>query len=86
MTIGEMLNMGGDYTIMGLALLFGFVIVMFIAIYMVGTKLGSAGNSPASSVQSAVRAPISVGGAGNAQVIAAISAAVREYQAEMSRR
>lgn len=86
MTVGDLLNQGGDSTMMGLAMLFCFILVLFLALYLLGKKLGSIGNnSTASFAQNAARAPISVGGGNNAQVVVAISAAIKEHQAETNR-
>ena len=78
MTIMEMLGQSGVLTLLGMGVVFGFLIIMVISITLVGkiikalgldrdVKLAKAG-SPASA------------GATDAGVTAAISAAVNEYR------
>ena len=83
MTITEMLGQSGMLSVLGMGIVFGFLIIMIIAITVVGKVIQSmTKNQPA--VTSAGAAPVasSAGTASgnNAPVTAAISAAVNEYR------
>ncbi|MDR1858022.1 MAG: OadG family protein [Treponema sp.] len=83
MTIMEMLGQSGVLTVLGMGIVFGFLIILIIAITVVGKVIQSlTKDQPA--VTSAGAAPVasSSGAASgnNASVTAAISAAVNEYR------
>jgi oxaloacetate decarboxylase gamma subunit len=78
MTIVEMLGQSGILTLLGMGIVFGFLIIMIISITMVGKFIHTIG------ADKDISAPAKTAGApaaGNkAAVTAAISAAVNEYR------
>ncbi|MDR2068909.1 MAG: OadG family protein [Spirochaetaceae bacterium] len=81
MTIAEMLEQSGVLTLLGMGIVFGFLVVLIICVSLVGKVIHALG------VDKDVTAPATTGtspgggaGAGNAAVTAAISAAVNEYR------
>jgi oxaloacetate decarboxylase gamma subunit len=79
MTIVEMLGQSGVLTLLGMGVVFGFLVLMIICISLVGRIIRAAGAggdaAPANSAGSASGA-----GANNGALTAAIGAAVNEYQ------
>jgi oxaloacetate decarboxylase gamma subunit len=81
MTIVEMLGQSSVLTLLGMGIVFSFLVIMIIAITLVGKFIHILGQNkdtaapvnPPSSPDGAVRA-------GNAAVTAVISAAVNEYR------
>jgi oxaloacetate decarboxylase gamma subunit len=81
MTIAEMLEQSGILTLLGMGIVFGFLVVLIVCVFLVGKLIHAIG------ADKDVTAPIITGtspgggaGAGNAAVTAAISAAVNEYR------
>lgn len=80
MTIMEMLGQSGVLTLLGMGVVFGFLVIMVITISLAGKILHALGldKNTAAGVQAAPVAGQNT--ANNAQVTAAISAAVNEYR------
>jgi oxaloacetate decarboxylase gamma subunit len=81
MTIAEMLGQSGVLTLLGMGIVFGFLVIMIISITLVGKAIHSLKVDKSGAVP--VNPPSSPGGAvraGDAAVTAAISAAVNEYR------
>jgi oxaloacetate decarboxylase gamma subunit len=83
MTIAEMLGQSGVLTLLGMGIVFGFLIIMIVAITLTGKlihALGLDADTGGAAASGAAQAP----GAGKASqsgaVTAAISAAVTEYR------
>ncbi|MDR2758079.1 MAG: OadG family protein [Spirochaetaceae bacterium] len=81
MTIAEMLEQSGVLTLLGMGIVFGFLVVLIVCVSLVGKVIHALG------VDKDVTTPITTGAspgggvsAGNAAVTAAISAAVNEYR------
>ncbi|MDR1899504.1 MAG: OadG family protein [Treponema sp.] len=81
MTILEMLEQSGVLTLLGMSIVFGFLVILIIAVTVVGKFIHAVGADK--DVQQPPKAPSGTAapGAGNAAVTAAISAAVSEYRA-----
>ncbi|MDR0585154.1 MAG: OadG family protein [Treponema sp.] len=80
MTIAEMLGQSGVMTLLGMGTVFGFLVILIIAVTVMGKIIhtrGIAGDTPLPAGKAGSAAP---SGAGNAAVTAAISAAVNEYR------
>jgi oxaloacetate decarboxylase gamma subunit len=77
-----MLGQSGQLTLMGMGMVFGFLIIMIIAVTLAGKIIHALGldkdAAPAKVGSGAPAAP--AGGSNNAAVTAAISAAVNEYR------
>jgi oxaloacetate decarboxylase gamma subunit len=80
MTIVEMLNQSGVLTVLGVGVVFVFLLVMVNVITLVGKILGERKDSQALAAQTASGASTGVKAGGETNVIAAISAAVNEYR------
>ncbi|MFP3088804.1 OadG family protein [Treponema sp. TIM-1] len=81
MTIAEMLEQSGVLTLLGMGIVFGFLVVLIICVSLVGKVIHALGADK--DVTAPVTTGTSPGGgasAGNAAVTAAISAAVNEYR------
>ena len=80
MTIGEMLIQSGMLAILGLGIVFGFLIILVISVSLLGRILGSIGlkEEPQSGL-SAETESLPVAGT-DKKISAAISAAITEYQ------
>jgi oxaloacetate decarboxylase gamma subunit len=76
MTIVEMLEQSGVLTLLGMGIVFGFLIIMIICITLVGKVIHALGVDKDVSVKTGT----SPGTANAGAVTAAISAAVTEYQ------
>ncbi|MDR1108813.1 MAG: OadG family protein [Spirochaetaceae bacterium] len=81
MTIVEMFEQSGILTLLGMGIVFSFLVIMIFFVSMVG-KIIHALKADMDVMGPAPAAPSSGGGtgAGNAAVTAAISAAVTEYR------
>jgi oxaloacetate decarboxylase gamma subunit len=77
MTIAEMLEQSGVLTLLGMGIVFGFLVILIVAVSMVGKFIHAVG---ADKDLQPKAAPTGGAPAGNAAVTAAISAAVNEYQ------
>ncbi|QQO11270.1 OadG family protein [Breznakiella homolactica] len=82
MTIMEMFGQSGVLTLLGMGIVFGFLVVMIVCITLMGKAVHALGmdkdaQTPASGSASG---PSSGGAAGDSAVTAAISAAVNEYR------
>jgi oxaloacetate decarboxylase gamma subunit len=78
----EMLEQSGVLTLLGMGIVFGFLVILIIAVSLVGKFIHIIGadkdlRQPAKAAGGVSAIP---SGAGNAAVTAAISAAVNEYQ------
>jgi oxaloacetate decarboxylase gamma subunit len=90
MTIFEMLEQSGILTLLGMGIVFTFLVTLIVIIYQVGKLFNSKdsdNNTTGSSVKAgetnagfAAAAPASAGN--SARITAAISAAVAEYRKE----
>jgi len=76
MTIFDMLEQSWQLTLLGMGIVFGFLIIMVIAITLAGKVIRAAGLDK--DVQPAVSTAVKQ--AGDPGVTAAISAAVNEYR------
>jgi oxaloacetate decarboxylase gamma subunit len=73
MTIAQMLEQSGVLTLLGMGVVFSFLVILVIVVSLVGKIFHIAGNvQPTAAVGTAP--------AGDAAITAAISAAVNEYQ------
>jgi oxaloacetate decarboxylase gamma subunit len=77
MTIMEMLAQSGVLTVLGMGVVFGFLIIMIIAISTVGKIIQSISKDQPAIAPAGVAAPPT---GNDAPVTAAISAAVNEYR------
>ena len=78
MTIVDMLGQSGILTLLGMGIVFGFLIILIIAVTVVGKIIQALGLGGEGGAGVKTAAP---GAAGNgAEVTAAISAAVTEYR------
>ena len=77
MTIMEMMGQSGTLTLLGMTMVFGFLITMIIVISLVGRIIGSnkSGDSKILIAKTSVRES-----SDNKQITAAITAAVNEYK------
>jgi oxaloacetate decarboxylase gamma subunit len=75
MTIVEMLEQSGVLTLLGIGIVFSFLIILIICVTLAGKLFQALGG--AKDLQPPVKTPPA--GAGNGAVTAAISAAVNEY-------
>ena len=81
MTIMEMLGQSGVLTLLGMGVVFGFLIILVIVISLVGRFISSrepVNTTAVPATQTALSAPASAGN--DAQITAAISAAINEYR------
>jgi oxaloacetate decarboxylase gamma subunit len=79
MTIAEMLGQSGVLTLLGMGIVFGFLVILIVCVSLMGKLIldrGADKDLP-QVPKAAAGAPA---GTGNAAVTAAISAAVNEYQ------
>ena len=87
MTIIEMLGQSGILSVLGMSVVFGFLIIMIIAITLVGKVIHALGvdkdampaTNATAQVTAQVTAPVTAP-ANDASVTAAISVAVNEYR------
>ncbi|MDR2435657.1 MAG: OadG family protein [Treponema sp.] len=80
MTIAEMLGQSGVMTLLGMGTVFGFLVILIIAVTVTGKIINALGlnkDAPSPAGKAGSAAP---SGAGDAAVTAAISAAVNEYR------
>jgi oxaloacetate decarboxylase gamma subunit len=82
MTIVEMLGQSGVLTLLGMGVVFGFLVIMVITINLAGKVVHALGldKDTAAGVKTGSAVPANTGN--NAQVTAAVSAAVNEYRKE----
>jgi oxaloacetate decarboxylase gamma subunit len=80
MTIAEMLGQSGVLTLLGMGIVFGFLVIMIISISVVGKIIHAIGADKDVAAPPAGTAAASAGAGSNAAVTAAISAAVSEYR------
>jgi oxaloacetate decarboxylase gamma subunit len=83
MTIMQMLGQSGVLSLLGMSVVFGFLIIMIISITVVGKIIHALGlDKDAAPAKAAVAPPASGNGVSRneASVTAAISAAVNEYR------
>ena len=78
MTILEMLGQSGILSLLGMGIVFGFLIIMIIAITVVGKAIQSLTKDQPAVTSTGAATPAASGN--NASVTAAISAAVNEYR------
>jgi oxaloacetate decarboxylase gamma subunit len=79
MTIAEMFGQSGVLALLGMGVVFGFLIVLIVCITVAGKIIHALGLDK--ETPAAKSAPAS-GSSLNAPVVAAISAAVRQYRKE----
>jgi oxaloacetate decarboxylase gamma subunit len=81
MTIADMLGQSGVLTVLGMGIVFLFLIILIIAVTLAGKVIHSLGWDKDVLESAKTPAPASVsGGSNHAAVTAAISAAVTEYR------
>jgi oxaloacetate decarboxylase gamma subunit len=81
MTIVEMLEQSGTLTLLGMAVVFGFLIVMIICITLAGKLVHALGlDKDAGAAKAAVPVPVPALHTADAAIPAVISAAVTEYR------
>ena len=80
MTIGEMLGQSGVMTLLGMGTVFGFLVVLIIAVTVTGRAIHALGIDKDAPLPAGKTGSAASSGAGNAAVTAAISAAVNEYR------
>ena len=82
MTIVEMLAQSGILTMLGVGIVFGFLIILVAAVNVMGKLIGakSPGNDTAGSFVQTTSPEKVTGTDDGAQITAAISAAVSEYR------
>jgi len=86
MTIAEMLEQSGVLTLLGMGIVFSFLVILIIAVTLSGKLIHALGWDK--DVQQPPKAPVSgpaPAGGNQAAVTAAISAAVNEYQKNENR-
>jgi oxaloacetate decarboxylase gamma subunit len=80
MTIVQMLGQSGYLTVLGMGIVFFFLVILIVSITLVGKLLKALGVDKDPEEAPRVSAP-AAGPSNNAAVTAAISAAVTEYRA-----
>jgi oxaloacetate decarboxylase gamma subunit len=86
MTIAEMLEQSGTLTLLGMGIVFGFLVVMIVCITLAGKIVHALGADRDLPLRPAKAAGSGSGAeSNNAAVTAAISAAVNEYQKSSKR-
>jgi oxaloacetate decarboxylase gamma subunit len=78
MTIVEMLGQSGVLTLLGMGVVFGFLVIMVITINLAGKVVRALGLDKDAGVKTGSAVPVDTGN--KAQVTAAVSAAVNEYR------
>ncbi|MDR1174930.1 MAG: OadG family protein [Treponema sp.] len=78
MTIVEMLGQSGVLTLLGMGIVFGFLLILIICVTLIGRLIQAIGTDKDSGTPAQAVAPS--GSANNGAVTAAISAAVDEYR------
>ena len=78
MTIMEMLGQSGVLAVLGMSVVFGFLIIMIISVTLMGKIMQAGGKGAEIPAAAGSAAPAKAGD--NANVTAAISAAVNEYR------
>jgi oxaloacetate decarboxylase gamma subunit len=78
MTIAEMLGQSGVLTLLGMGIVFGFLVIMIVAITLTGKIIHTLGLDKDTGVPAKTGAAPAAGN--SAAVTAAISAAVTEYR------
>ena len=86
MTILEMLEQSGVLTLLGMGVVFGFLVIVVICVSAMGKIVHALGaDKDVGAPQAAVSPPPQTGGAAkNTGVVAAITAAVDEYRKDNS--
>jgi oxaloacetate decarboxylase gamma subunit len=79
MTIAEMLEQSGVLTLLGMGIVFGFLIIMIIAVTVVGKIIHGLGMDKDAGLPAPAGKAAPAGG-NKAEVTAAITAAVNEYR------
>ena len=82
MTIAEMLEQSGVLTLLGMGIVFSFLVIMVICVTLMGKVVHALGaDKDAGAPPAAGTGPASGGGAAKTTAVAAaITAAVKEYQ------
>ena len=82
MTILEMLGQSGILSVLGMAVVFGFLVVMIIAVTVVGKIIHALGvdKELMAATNATAQATVTAPAANDASVVAAISTAVNEYR------
>ena len=84
MTILEMLGQSGVLTLLGMGVVFGFLIIVVICVSAMGKVVHALGADKDVTAPKAAVTPPSGGSAKNPAVVAAITAAVDEYRKDNS--
>ena len=81
MTIAEMLGQSGVLTLLGMGIVFSFLIILIVSVSTAGKIIHALGADKDAGASPALRAGSSGGGAGKTTAVAAaITAAVNEYR------
>jgi oxaloacetate decarboxylase gamma subunit len=81
MTIAEMLGQSGVLTLLGMGIVFSFLVLLIISVTVAGKIIHSLGADKGTGVPPALKTGSSGGGAGKTTAVAAaITAAVNEYR------
>lgn len=83
MTIAEMLGQSGVLTLLGMGIVFGFLVIMIITITIMGKIVHAVGADKDAGAPAIAAAPVQAAGsrtADNGAITAAISVAVNEYR------
>jgi oxaloacetate decarboxylase gamma subunit len=80
MTIAEMLGQSGKMAVIGMGIVFSFLVILIVTVTLAGKVIRSLGlDKDGTEIKSPGRGP-SVGAASQAAVVAAIGAAVAQYR------
>jgi len=80
MTIAEMFGQSGVLTLLGMGIVFGFLIILVLFMNLVALIIRSLGWDMDTQEKQTVQAGSSAAGGSNTAVVAAITAAVNEYR------
>ena len=80
MTIAEMLEQSGVLTLLGMGIVFGFLIILIVSVTLMGKIIHALGLDKDTGAPAKTGGAPAAGAGNNAAVTAAISAAVNEYR------
>ncbi|MDR1232280.1 MAG: OadG family protein [Spirochaetaceae bacterium] len=84
MTIAEMLGQSGMMAVIGMGIVFAFLVILIIAVSLTGKIIHALGLDKDVQAVPAGRAPSPVAAVNQTAVVAAIGAAVTQYQKDNS--
>ena len=86
MTIAEMLGQSGVLTLLGMGIVFGFLLILIVVISQFGKFAGIKGRDPAlvmaAGTPAGYTAPVQAAAASDARITAVITAAINKYKGE----